>query len=106
MCFNSFQECHVCSSVFLVSFRSGGPEISSIQSRENAELVEEKGTHTCCFSEIAHGSVLFFPTVFEPCVCLGRKDCGCTKKEEHLCGRRSQVHNVHQSKDRVRLQRG
>lgn len=66
MWLNSCQECHVCSSIYLVSFRSGKPEISSIQSRENAELVEEKGTHTGRFSKIARVSVLFFQ------LCLNR----------------------------------
>lgn len=66
MWLNSCQECHVCSSICLVSFRSGKPEISSIQSGEDAELVEEKGTNTGRFSQIAHVSVLVFQ------LCLNR----------------------------------
>lgn len=47
-----------------------------------------------------------FPTVTELCVFSGWEDCGCPEKEEHLCGRGSQIYNIYQSKDRVRLQWG
>lgn len=37
---------------------------------------------------------------------LGGENCYCAEEEEHLCGRRSQIHDVRQSEDRIRPQRG
>lgn len=95
-------------------FRGGTAEVPSIQSREDAELVEEEGT--CFFLKMPNlTKKKCLGTLASPCDKLwiissradvGGENCYYVEEEEHLCGRRSQIHDVRQSEDRIRPQRG
>lgn len=99
--------------VQMLCSRGGKPDVSSIQSRENHELVKEKGIYwksifaQCNTTLKMHAYFLHMLHIFFMYVFLiGGEDSYCLKEKKCLCGRRSEVLNICQSKVRDRQPSG